>query len=48
MANNPTRHYNYNRPGVAMLTLKARPNLWFCRISESIFVPLGDRPFTTF
>ncbi len=37
MANTPTRHYNYNRPGVAMLTLKARPNIWFCRIGEKTF-----------
>jgi len=37
MANTPTRNYNYNRPGVAMLTLKARANIWLCRITQETF-----------
>jgi hypothetical protein len=35
MANHPTR--NYNRPGVAMLTLKTRPNIWLCHITPNTF-----------
>jgi len=37
MANTPTRNYHYNRPGVAMLTLKARPDIWFCKITAKTF-----------
>jgi hypothetical protein len=37
----PTRNYNYNRAGVAMLTLKA----WLCRITQTSFTlsPTGKR-----
>ncbi len=37
----PNRHrsnYDYNRPGVAMITLKAAPNAWFCRITQETFI----------
>lgn len=39
----PTRHYDYSRPGVAMLTLKAAPGSWFCRITPTSFTlsPVG-------
>jgi len=37
MGNRPQRHYDYSSPGVAMLTLKARPNIWFCRITQEAF-----------
>jgi len=37
MGNRPQRHYDYSSPGVAMLTLKARPNVWFCRITQESF-----------
>lgn len=41
--NRPTRHYDYSRPGVAMLTLKANPNTLFCRITPEAFtlLPIG-------
>lgn len=35
--NRPTRNYNYNRPGVAMLTLKATPGVTFCHITQTSF-----------
>ena len=35
--NRPTRNYDYNRPGVAMLTLKANPGICFCHITQTTF-----------
>ena len=37
MGNKPCPNYDYSRPGVAMLTLKARPGLRFCRITAESF-----------
>jgi hypothetical protein len=37
MGNRPRKGYDYNRAGVAMLTLKARPSVWLCRITEDTF-----------
>lgn len=37
MANRPTKGYDYNRAGVAMVTLKARPGMWLCRITPETF-----------
>jgi hypothetical protein len=37
MGNRPTQNYNYNRAGVAMLTLKANPGIRFCRIASETF-----------
>ena len=37
MPNRPLAHYDYSRPGVAMLTLKAMPGVWFCRITQTSF-----------
>ena len=43
LMNTPTPNYNYNRAGVAMLTLKARPGVRFCRITQTTFtlLPVG-------
>jgi hypothetical protein len=38
MGNRPTRNYHYDRAGVAMLTLKANPGVWLCRITQDSFV----------
>ena len=35
--NHPTRNYDYDRAGVAMLTLKANPGIWLCRITPETF-----------
>lgn len=37
MGNRPAKNYDYTRPGVAMLTLKALPRVWFCRITQETF-----------
>jgi len=37
MGNRAQRGYDYNRPGVAMVTLKARPGVRLCRISQEAF-----------
>ncbi len=37
MGNRPHKNYDYSRPGVAMLTLKARPNRRLCRITQDTF-----------
>lgn len=37
MGNRPRKGYDYNRAGVAMLTLKARPGVWLCRITQDTF-----------
>jgi len=43
MGNRPSKHYDYNRPGVAMLTLKTNPGVWLCRITGESFTlsPVG-------
>jgi hypothetical protein len=43
MGNRPTRNYDYNRAGVAMLTLMANPGIRLCRISQETFtkLPMG-------
>ena len=43
MGNRPTRNYDYSRPGVAMLTLKANPGVRLCRITQETFtkLPMG-------
>ncbi|HMP73247.1 MAG TPA: hypothetical protein PKE55_08290 [Kiritimatiellia bacterium] len=38
MGNRPTKNYDYNRPGVAMLTLKTLPGVRLCRITQDEFV----------
>lgn len=38
MGNGPQKGYNYNRTGVAMVTLKARPGVRLCRITQETFV----------
>ena len=38
MPNRARSNYDYNRPGVAMITLKAAPNAWFCRITQETFL----------
>lgn len=37
MGNRPTKNYDYNRAGVAMVTLKTRPDMWLCRITPDSF-----------
>ncbi len=37
MGNRPQKGYDYNRAGVAMVTLKARPGVWLCRITQETF-----------
>ncbi len=37
MGNRPHKNYDYNRPGVAMVTLKTRPGMWLCRITPGTF-----------
>jgi len=37
MGNRPQKGYDYNRAGVAMITLKARPSVWLCRITPETF-----------
>jgi REP element-mobilizing transposase RayT len=37
MGNRPRKGYNYNGAGVAMVTLKAAPGMWLCRITQSSF-----------
>jgi len=37
MTNRPRKNYDYSRPGVAMLTLKALPKVWLCRITQDRF-----------
>lgn len=37
MGNRPCRNYDYSRPGVAMLTLKALPGVQLCRITQDNF-----------
>ena len=37
MPNRPRLHYDYSRPGVAMITLKAAPGVWFCTITPVSF-----------
>jgi len=37
MGNRPQKGYNYNRAGVAMITLKTNPGVWLCRITQSSF-----------
>jgi hypothetical protein len=37
MPNRPDKNYDYTRPGVAMLTLKACPRMRLCRITQSAF-----------
>lgn len=37
MANRPRKNYDYSRPGVAMLTLKTRPDERLCRITPETF-----------
>jgi hypothetical protein len=37
MPNRPLAHYDYGRPGVAMITLKAAPEMRFCRITQTSF-----------
>jgi len=37
MGNRPHKNYNYNRAGVAMVTLKARPGRRLCRITPETF-----------
>lgn len=43
MSNRPTRNYHYDRAGVAMLTLKTRPGVRLCRITQANFAlsPVG-------
>lgn len=37
MGNRPQKGYDYNRAGVAMITLKAKPGVWLCRITQDTF-----------
>ena len=37
MGNRKQKGYDYNRAGVAMLTLKARKGMWLCRITQDAF-----------
>jgi putative transposase len=37
MGNRPRKGYDYSRAGVAMVTLKARPGVWLCRITQETF-----------
>jgi len=37
MGNRPRKGYNYNRAGIAMITLKAKPGVWLCRITQNSF-----------
>jgi REP element-mobilizing transposase RayT len=37
MGNRAQRGYDYNRAGVAMVTLKARKGMWLCRIMQDSF-----------
>jgi len=37
MGNRPQKGYDYNRAGVAMVTLKTRPGIWLCRITQETF-----------
>jgi hypothetical protein len=37
MGNRPTKNYDYRRAGVAMVTLKTRPGVWLCRITQETF-----------
>jgi hypothetical protein len=37
MGNRPQRGYDYNRPGVAMVTLKTRKSVRLCRITQEAF-----------
>ena len=37
MGNRPQKGYNYNHAGVAMITLKAQPGVWLCRITQDSF-----------
>ena len=38
MGNRPQKGYDYNRAGVAMVTLKTRTGIWLCRITPDEFV----------
>ena len=38
MGNRPRHNYDYSRPGVAMLTLKARAGMRLCRITPAEFI----------
>ena len=38
MGNRPSKHYDYNRAGVAMLTLKTLPDVKLCRITQEDFI----------
>lgn len=44
MGNRPTRNYDYNRAGVAMLTLKANSGIRLCHITQETFtlLPMGE------
>lgn len=44
MGNSPTPNYDYNRAGVAMLTLKANRGIHLCRITQTTFtlLPTGE------
>jgi len=37
MGNRPQKGYDYNRTGVAMITLKTTPGMWLCRITQDSF-----------
>ncbi|MDD2598633.1 MAG: hypothetical protein PHO37_05340 [Kiritimatiellae bacterium] len=37
MGNRKQSGYDYNRPGVAMVTLKTRAGMWLCRITQEAF-----------
>jgi REP element-mobilizing transposase RayT len=37
MGNRPRKGYNYNRAGIAMITLKAKSGVWLCRIAPDSF-----------
>ena len=37
MGNRKQKGYDYNRPGVAMVTLKARKGMWLCLITQDAF-----------
>ena len=37
MGNRKQKGYDYNRAGVAMVTLKARKGMWLCRITQEAF-----------
>ncbi|NLL84287.1 MAG: hypothetical protein GX230_08630 [Lentisphaerae bacterium] len=43
MSNRPRKNYDYGRAGIAMVTLKARPDMWLCRITQDSFKlsPIG-------